>query len=293
METREKRGDWWDDENSDIVRSPVPDNQWNDIYTSNKAVFIWMLRYYASLRDVWNRHQYLSEYNLKDSYTDERFAIPSMAMMLNIANKVGAYYTSLSEMGFSNYGINASLNDILTKLNWEASATFNVGSAMTVAKDLPTWTFTKSGNMKVFPVSSRQMMCEFYPNKTTFTYRCLYIKDSDTEMHRTDWVNITPTTTDYVSMGIAEGVVNSSVKAIASKVPIYHELIIDLNKNDNNVAGLPSDVGDYYRLKVTGHRPNNRVEINDISSGNTWVNHYSRTDDVLQKWYKIQANPLE
>lgn len=286
-----KRGDWWDDENSDIVRSPVPDNQWNDIYTSNKAVFIWMLRYYASLRDVWNRHQYLSEYNLKDSYTDERFAIPSMAMMLNIANKVGAYYTTLSQMGFSNYGIGASLDDILTKLNWEASATFNVGSAMTVAKDLPTWTFTKSGNMKIFPVSSTQMMCEFYPNKTTFTYRCLYIKDSDTEMHRTDWVNITPTTTDYVSMGIAEGIVNSSVKAIASKVPIYHELIIDLNKNDNNVAGLPSDVGDYYRLKVTGHRPNNRVEINDISSGNIWVNHYSRTNNELQTWYKIQATP--
>lgn len=287
-----KRGDWWDDENSDIVRSPVPDNQWNDIYTSNKAVFIWMLRYYASLRDVWNRHQYLSEYNLKDKYTDERFAIPSMAMMMNIANKVGAYYTSLSEMGFSNYGIGASLDDILTKLNWEASATFNVGSAMTVAKDLPTWSFSKSGNMKIFPVSSKQMMCEFYVNKTTFIYRCLYIKDSDTEMHRTEWVNATPSTTDYVSMGIADGVVNSSVKAIASKVPIYHELIIDLNKNDNNVAGLPSDLGDYYRLKVTGHRPNNRVEINDISSGNIWVNHYSRTNDVLQTWYKIQANPL-
>lgn len=287
-----KRGDWWDDENSDIVRSPVPDNQWNDIYTSNKAVFIWMLRYYASLRDVWNRHQYLSEYNLKDKYTDERFAIPSMAMMMNIANKVGAYYTSLSEMGFSNYGIGASLDDILTKLNWEASATFNVGSAMTVAKDLPTWSFSKSGNMKIFPVSSKQMMCEFYVNKTTFIYRCLYIKDSDTEMHRTEWVNATPSTTDYVSMGIADGVVNSSVKAIASKVPIYHELIIDLNKNDNNVAGLPSDLGDYYRLKVTGHRPNNRVEITDISSGNIWVNHYSRTNDELQTWYKIQANPL-
>lgn len=287
-----KRGDWWDDENSDIVRSPVPDNQWNDIYTSNKAVFIWMLRYYASLRDVWNRHQYLSEYNLKDKYTDERFAIPSMAMMMNIANKVGAYYTSLSEMGFSNYGISASLDDILTKLNWEASATFNIGSAMTVAKDLPTWAFSKSGNMKVFPVSSKQMMCEFYVNKTTFIYRCLYIKDSDTEMHRTEWVNATPTTTDYVSMGIAEGVVNSSVKAIASKVPIYHELIIDLNKNDNNVAGLPNNVGDYYRLKITGHRPNNRVEITDISSGNIWVNHYSRSNDELQTWYKIQANPL-
>lgn len=287
-----KRGDWWDDENSDIVRSPVPDNQWNDIYTSNKAVFIWMLRYYASLRDVWNRHQYLSEYNLKDKYTDERFAIPSMAMMMNIANKVGAYYTSLSEMGFSNYGIGASLDDILTKLNWEASATFNVGSAMTVAKDLPTWSFSKSGNMKIFPVSSKQMMCEFYVNKTTFIYRCLYIKDSDTEMHRTEWVNATPSTTDYVSMGIADGVVNSSVKAIASKIPIYHELIIDLNKKDNNVAGLPSDLGDYYRLKVTGHRPNNRVEINDISSGSIWVNHYSRTNDELQKWYKIQANPL-
>lgn len=287
-----KRGDWWDDENSDIVRSPVPDNQWNDIYTSNKAVFIWMLRYYASLRDVWNRHQYLSEYNLKDKYTDERFAIPSMAMMMNIANKVGAYYTSLSEMGFSNYGVGASLDDILTKLNWEASATFNVGSAMTVAKDLPTWSFSKSGNMKIFPASSKQMICEFYVNKTTFIYRCLYIKDSDTEMHRTVWVNATPSTTDYVSMGIADGVVNSSVKAIASKVPIYHELIIDLNKNDNNVAGLPSDLGNYYRLKVTGHRPNNRVVINDISSGNIWVNHYSRTNDELQKWYKIQANAL-
>lgn len=287
-----KRGDWWDDENSDIVRSPVPDNQWNDIYTSNKAVFIWMLRYYASLRDVWNRHQYLSEYNLKDKYTDERFAIPSMAMMMNIANKVGAYYTSLSEMGFSNYGIGASLDDILTKLNWEASVTFNVGSAMTAAKDLPTWSFSKSGNMKIFPVSSKQMMCEFYVNKTTFIYRCLYIKDSDTKMHRTEWVNATPSTTDYVSMGITDGVVNSSVKAIASKVPIYHELIIDLNKNDNNVAGLPSDLGDYYRLKVTGHRPNNRVEINDISSGNIWVNHYSRTNDELQTWYKIQASPL-
>lgn len=251
-----------------------------------------MLRYYASLRDVWNRHQYLSEYNLKDSYTDERFAIPSMAMMLNIANKVGSYYTSLSEMGFSNYGLNATLDDVLTKLNWKMSVTFNVGSGMKVSNDLPTWTFTKSGNMKIFPVSSTQMICEFYPNKTTFTYRCLYIKDSDTKMHRTDWVNITPTTTDYVSMNIAEGIVNSSVKAIASKVPIYHELIIDLNKNDNNVAGLPSDVGDYYRLKVTGHRPNNRVEINDISSGNIWVNHYSRSNDELQKWYKIQANPL-
>lgn len=289
-----KRGDWWDDENSEIVRSPVPDNQWDDIYTSNKAVYIWMLRYYASLRDVWNRHQYLSEYNLKDNYTDERFAVPSMGLINNLISKVGATYNSFRELGLDTS--TATLDDIIKKLNFKGTARVNVGNSYKIAEDLPDWFYTKSGNLYVYPISSTQMKVEFYPNKTSFTYTMTAIHDNTISgviiWHGTDWVNATPITTDYVQMGIKKGIAESSVVGIASHVPIYHTLIIDLNKNDNSVSGIPTEVGTYYRLKITGHRPNNRVEINDISSGNTWINHYSRADNVLYKWYKVQATEV-
>lgn len=290
-----KRGDWWDDENSDIVRSPVPDNQWEDIYTSNKAVFIWMLRYYASLRDVWNRHQYLSEYNLKDSYTDERFAVPSMAMIRNILNAIGNVYTKVSQIDMP---LGSKLDDIITKLNFTASAFFSCGSASAadvVYTEMPSFAKTKHGNVHIYPISSTQMAVDFYANKTTLLYRKLYYKvyGEDVKFKSTDWTLMNPIITDYVMMGIKNGIETSTIADIASQVPVYHTLIIDLNKNDNNISDLPSGVGTYYRLKVTGHRPNNRVEINDITSGNTWVSHYSRTNNELQKWYKIQATPLE
>lgn len=290
-----KRGDWWDDVNSDFVRSPVPDNQWYDIYVSNKAVFIWMLRYYTSLRDVWNRHQYLSEYNLKDTYTDERFAVPSMALISNLMTKVGAVYTSVNDL---NIGTSPSVQAVIEKLNCNASAWLSSGSTSSTEETgaLPSWAYSKVGNFHFYPVSKTQMRVDFYVNRTTFVYSRLYIYQSGVtsgnKYKPTEWVNSTPITTDYVQMGITDGVANSSVSGIASHVPIYHTLIIDLNKNDNNVTGLPSDVGTYYRLKVTGHRPNNRVEINDISSGNMWINHYSRTDGTLGTWYKIQATPI-
>ena len=290
-----KRGDWWDDENSDIVRSPVPDNQWNDIYTSNKAVYIWMLRYYASLRDVWNRHQYLSEYNLKDAYTDERFAIPSMAMMRSVLNEVGDIYTSVRQMGLS---LGAKLDDVISKLDFKASAKLACGSADAgdiVYTEMPSFAKTKYGNVHIYPVSGTQMRVDFFANKTTLLYSKEYYKvyGEDVKFKSTEWTLMNPIITDYVQMGIQNGIATSTIAGIASQVPIYHTLIIDLNKNDNNISDLPNGVGTYYRLKVTGHRPNNRVEINDISSGNTWVNHYSRTNDELQKWYKIQADPLE
>lgn len=290
-----KRGDWWDDENSDIVRSPVPDNQWEDIYTSNKAVYIWMLRYYASLRDVWNRHQYLSEYNLKDAYTDERFAIPSMAMMRSVLNEVGNIYTSVRQMGLS---LGAKLDDVISKLDFKASAKLACGSADAgdiVYTEMPSFAKTKYGNVHIYPVSGTQMRVDFFANKTTLLYRKVYYKvyGEDVKFKSTEWTLMNPIITDYVQMGIQNGIATSTIAGIASQVPIYHTLIIDLNKNDNNISDLPNGVGTYYRLKVTGHRPNNRVEINDISSGNTWVNHYSRTNNELQKWYKIQATPLD
>lgn len=279
-----KRGDWWNDVNSDFVRSPVPDNQWEDIYKSNKAVFIWMLRYYTSLRDVWNRHQYLSEYNLKDTYTTERFAVPSMALLRNLINKVGAVYTSFSGMGISNT-LGGTASEVISKLNYSASAWLNITSYGNFAKDFPDWFFTKTGNVHIYPLSNTQMRADFYANKTTLVYSKIFVKDAD----NTEWTLVNPVITDYVQLGIASGIINSSITGIAEKVPIYHELVIDLNKNDNNVAGLPDGVGDYYRLRVIGHRPNNRVEINDINSGNTWVNHYSRTDKKLGNWYKVSA----
>lgn len=286
-----KRGDWWDDVNSDFVRSPVPDNQWEDIYKSNKAVYIWMLRYYTSLRDVWNRHQYLSEYNFRDTYTDERFAVPSMSMMNSVINKVGATYNSFAELGLDSS--TTTLDDIIRKLNFKATARLNVSNTFKVTEDFEDWFYTKTGNLYIYPISDKQVMVEFHPNRTTFVYTKLYIYEfiisGFISLSKTEWVNSTPITTDYVMMGIKKGIAESSVTGIASHVPIYHTLIIDLNKNDNVVSGLPDGVGTYYRLKVTGHRPNNRVEINDISSGNTWINHYSRTNDTLGEWYKVQA----
>lgn len=290
-----KRGDWWDDENSDIVRSPVPDNQWEDIYTSNKAVYIWMLRYYASLRDVWNRHQYLSEYNLKDSYTDERFAVPSMAFMRNILNEIGNIYTKSTELGLT---LGAKLDDVISKLDFNASAWMPCGSANAasiVYTEMPSFAKTQYGNAHIYPLSGTQMRVDFYANKTSLVYSKVYYKvyDEDVKFKSTEWTLMNPIITDYVQMGIKNGIATSTIAGIASQVPIYHTLIIDLNKNDNNISDLPSGVGTYYRLTVTGHRPNNRVEINDISSGNTWISHYSRTNGELQKWYKVQATPID
>lgn len=288
-----KRGDWWDDSTGVIQRSPVPDVQWEDIYRSNKAVYIWMLRYYTSLRDVWNRHQYLSEYNLKDSYTDERFAVPSMGLINNLINMFGETYNSWSELGLS--ASTATLRNVLEKLNYKGSCKLPIGSSSAIAESMPDWFYSKVGNLIIKPLSSTQARVDFYVNKTSFIYSCnAYYTKVGTISYTTvtEWINLTPITTDYVQLGISSGIKSSSIKAIAKKVPMYHTLVIDLNRNDNTISDLPSAVGDYYRLSISGYRPNNRVEINEISSGNTYINHYSRTDDTLFSWYKLQATPI-
>lgn len=281
-----KRGDWWDDKTGKAQRSPVPDEQWQDIYISNKSVYIWFIRYYTSLRDIWNRHQYLSEYNLKDNYTDERFAIPSMNLIKNILNKVGSIFTSLTEIGLNQ---NSRLNEIIAKLNYESSLLIGINSNLGVSNDLPFWGYSKTGYMHIYPLTKSEMVVDFYVRGTIYQYRKIFVNGGKA----TDWVNLTPISTDYTSIGITEGISKATLENICKHVNIYQTLVIDLNRTDNNITGIPSDVGTYYRLEIEGRRPNNYITITDINSGNKWINHYSRTNNNLGKWFKISANPLE
>lgn len=280
------RGDWWNDSlTGEPQRSPVPDSQWENIYISNKAVYIWFIRYYISLRDVWNRHQYLSEYNIKDKITDERFAIPSMALIRSLANKVGSIYNGLNNLGLTS---TATLQDVLNKLNFQDSLTMGVTSSLTISNDLPFWAYSKTGYLDIYPMTPSSMVIDFYVRKTNYLYRKIYYTDGTF----TDWVNMTPITTDYKSLDVTDGVPNAKIEQLASKVNIYQTLIIDLNKKDNNIIGIPDEVGTYYRLEITGKRPNNRITITDIQSGNIYINNYSRTNGTVGNWYKIQATPL-
>lgn len=218
------RGDWWNDSlTGEPQRSPVPDSQWENIYISNKAVYIWFIRYYISLRDVWNRHQYLSEYNIKDKITDERFAIPSMALIRSLANKVGSIYNGLNNLGLTS---TATLQDVLNKLNFQDSLTMGVTSSLTISNDLPFWTYSKTGYLDIYPMTPSSMVIDFYVRKTNYLYRKIYYTDGTF----TDWINMTPITTDYKSLDVTDGVPNAKIEQLASKVNIYQTLIIDLNK---------------------------------------------------------------
>lgn len=280
------RGDWWNDTlTGEPQRSPVPDSQWENIYISNKAVYIWFIRYYTSFRDVWDRHQYLSEYNIKDKITDERFAIPSMALIRSIANKVGSIYSSLNDLGLT---ATATLQDVLNKLNFQDSLTMGVTSSLTISNDLPFWSYSKTGYLDIYPITPSSMVIDFYVRKTNYLYRKIYYTDGSF----TDWVNMTPITTDYKSLDVTDGIPNATIEQLASKVNIYQTLIIDLDKNKNNIIGIPEEVGTNYRLEITGKRPNNRITITDIRSGNIYINNYSRTNGTVGNWYKIQAVPL-
>lgn len=279
------RGDGWNSSEGLPVRSPVSDEQWNNIYKSNKAVFIFMIRYYSSLRDVWNRHQYLSEYNIKDKITEERFAIPSMTLIKKLAEKTGSLYNSLLDLGLT---AKSTLAEIVSKLNYKNSLSLGVNETLAVSKDLPFWAYSKIGYLDIYPVANTILVVDFYVRRTTYLYRKVFNKDGTS----TDWVNLTPITTDYKSLDVTDNIPNATIAQLASKVGIYQTLVIDLNKTNNNIIDLPSGVGDNYRLEITGKRPNNRVEITDISSGNIFINNYSRTSGSLGTWYKIQASPL-
>ena len=132
------------------------------------------------------------------------------------------------------------------------------------------------------------MVIDFYVRKTNYLYRKIYYTDGSF----TDWINMTPITTDYKSLDVTDGIPNATIEQLASKVNIYQTLIIDLDKNKNNIIGIPEEVGTNYRLEITGKRPNNRITITDIQSGNIYINNYSRTNGTVGKWYKIQAVPL-
>ena len=280
------RGDWWNDSlTGEPQRSPVPDSQWENIYISNKAVYIWFIRYYTSFRDIWNRHQYLSEYNIKDKITDERFAIPSMSLIRSLANKVGSIYSGLNNLGLT---ATATLQDVLNKLNFQDSLTMGVTPSLTISNDLPFWSYSKTGYLDIYPMTPSSMVIDFYVRKTNYLYRKIYYTDGSF----TDWINMTPITTDYKSLDVTDGIPNATIEQLASKVNIYQTLIIDLDKNKNNIIGIPEEVGTNYRLEITGKRPNNRITITDIRSGNIYINNYSRTNGTVGKWYKIQAVPL-
>ena len=280
------RGDWWNDSlTGEPQRSPVPDSQWENIYISNKAVYIWFIRYYTSFRDIWNRHQYLSEYNIKDKITDERFAIPSMSLIRSLANKVGSIYSGLNNLGLT---ATATLQDVLNKLNFQDSLTMGVTPSLTISNDLPFWSYSKTGYLDIYPMTPSSMVIDFYVRKTNYLYRKIYYTDGSF----TDWINMTPITTDYKSLDVTDGIPNATIEQLASKVNIYQTLIIDLDKNKNNIIGIPEEVGTNYRLEITGKRPNNRITITDIRSGNIYINNYSRTNGTVGNWYKIQAVPL-
>ena len=280
-----RRGDGWDDVNSPFVYSPVPDTQWDWIYKNEKLMLLYMLRYYTSGRDVYDRHQYLTEYNIKDTYTTERFAIPSMALISDIITKVGSTYNSLSDLGLDS---NASLNDIINKLKFSSSAKIGVNTSLAVSNDLPFWGYTKIGNLVFTPVSKSTMNVKFYCANVPYIYEREYFSNGNS----TEWVNITPISTDYRSLGLPSELTNISIKDIAAKVNTYQTLIIDINRTTNNILDIPSEIPQYCRITISGHRPNNRIEITNINNGDIYISHYSRTNQTLTKWYKITATPI-
>ena len=208
-----------------------------------------------------------------------------MSLIRSLANKVGSIYSSLNDLGLT---ATATLQDVLNKLNFQDSLTMGVTSSLTISNDLPFWSYSKTGYLDIYPITPSSMVIDFYVRKTNYLYRKIYYTDGSF----TDWINMTPITTDYQSLDVTDGIPNATIEQLASKVNIYQTLIIDLDKNKNNIIGIPEEVGTNYRLEITGKRPNNRITITDIRSGNIYINNYSRTKGTVGNWYKIQAVPL-
>lgn len=294
------RGDNWDNTETNYVISPVPDSQWNDIYKWNKEVFLYMIRWYTSNRDISNRHQYLTSYNLKDDFQFDDYSIPSMALLNKVALNGGVLWQSLSDAGCD---LTTGWNTFVSKVgNAHACVAMMTSADQGIVSNWPSWFKSKLGNLFIIPSGTAEaakegnwiIHCFFIPNKWGCVYYSEYGGGDWNSTASTDppyWYNLTPNINNGALWGIsATG--QSTIQALAAYVGMYHSWTFDVNKGQLNLTDVPSDVGQLYTVTITGRRWGNEIMIRDFNSGNIWFNHYSTTDKTIGKWYKISAAEL-
>lgn len=277
------RGDWWNNPSGEKQRSPVPDIQWENIYISNKGVLSFFVRYYTSLRDIDNRHQGLNEYNITDDiYNTTRFSIPSMNLIRQLGTSVGYAFTSLSKMGLT---ATATLNDVLSVLNYTGSLKMSVTPSLTISNDMPSWSYSSYGTLWIYPVGSK-MIIEFRPLNIPLVYQKILDKASGSEV-LTDWINITAiTVNNYNDFGLTK---NTSFATIASKVKLNHSLAIDIDSTWT-ITDKPALLTETnYRIEISGRLNNNKIFVTGINSGNIYTADYSRTAGTIGTWRVIKA----
>ena len=273
-----KRGDWWNNTNTPFVRSPVPDEQFGSIYHSNKAVMIWMLRYYTSIRDINNRHQYISEYNIKDNIEDtSRFSVPSMPLIRQVAQASGLRYSSVTQLGL---GLNATLDEIIDKLNYTLYLTIMVNDKFALTNSFPSWFMSKVGELVVVP-QANAMVVQFIPYKSNLVYQKIY--DKTNGQTQSEWLNITPISYDYQDFGIGT---TTTLGQICANAKEQHIIIVDVDPTFT-INDKPTGFTDtYYRVKATGKRPNVLIELQGINNPTVYKANWSRGTSKFGTWYK-------
>ena len=290
------RGDNWDNTDTNYVISPVPDSQWGDIYRWNKEVFLYMIRWYTSNRDIANRHQYLTSYNLKNTFQFDEYSIPSMQLVNQIALNAGVLWQSLSS---ADCDLESTWDEFKAAVAGEhAVVIMQTAQNQSITNEWPDWFKSKSGTLIMIPSTVQNTEGNyiysvfFMPNRWGV---CYFMQFGGGQWEETgtswEWTNLTPVIPNGHAWNIV-GQGSSTVAALCAYIGAYHTLELDVNKGQLTLTDLPADVGSLYTLRIIGREWGNEVQIRDFNSGNIWVNHYSTTTSALGNWYKIAASEV-
>ena len=283
-------GDGWNDQllsDEHIVRSPVPDYQWYWIYRQEKYTFLYMIRFYSSLRDVWSSHGNLTAFNLKDSYTNEKFAVPSMILIKKISDAAGIKYTSVTDIGFT--ASNATIQGIVNNLNYEESLLTGVTESAfpKIAESLPSFAFSKTGYLHFYPNTKSQCVVEFHPQNTPFIYRKVYQSTG----YISNWINVTDVICDPHCFGITVPIERITAKVIAKLIPENHTLKFYVS-SQTTITDVPSEAGANYNISFEGSRNQVFITLESIRPGEIFRCSYSRSGDNLTSWYKFTGSAV-
>ena len=287
----EIEGDGWDNvylDDTHITRAPVPDSQWSWIYEQERETILYMVRFYSSLRDVWNSHGNLTAFNFSDMYTEEEFAVPSMNYMKKIDDKLGVTYTLVTELGLTPATV--TIPQIVEALNHSGSIEFYVQPDVypNVCAALPPWGYSDRGSIKFYQVTNVFTVVEFRPANSGFKYSKVYTSvDYDT-----NWINETETVCDAHCFGITVPIESTTIEQMCELIPENHNLSYYIGQG-STVVGVPSGAGTNYQLILEGRRMIVRCQVqSDLAPGLYYMAYYSRANQTMTKWYKFTSTEV-
>lgn len=284
-------GDGWDNvylDDTHITRAPVPDSQWPWIYEQERETILYMVRFYSSLRDVWNSHGNLTAFNFSDMYTEEEFAVPSMNYMKKIDDKLGVTYTLVTELGLTPATV--TIPQIVEALNHSGSIEFYIQPDVypNICAALPGWTYSDRGSIKFYQVTEVFTVVEFRPANSGFKYSKVYTSvDYDT-----NWINETETVCDAHCFGMTVPIVSTTIEQFCELIPENHNLSYYIGQG-STVVGVPSGAGANYQLILEGRRTIVRCQVqSDLAPQLYYMAYYSRNNKTMTKWYKFTATEV-